>query len=60
MMNDQLIQVKEIKWNTQKKKASYMTDDDMQELRNTIVNNIEEHLKEHDWDAAFIKFFGGY
>jgi hypothetical protein len=37
-----------------------MTDDDMQELRNTIVNNIEEHLKEHDWDAAFIKFFGGY
>jgi hypothetical protein len=37
-----------------------MTDDDMQELRNTIVNNIEEHLKESDWDAAFIKFFGGY
>lgn len=36
-----------------------MTEDEMQELRNMIVESIDQLLEEYDWDKAFAKYLEG-
>jgi hypothetical protein len=33
-----------------------MTDDEMQELRDSIVEGIQQYFEAYDWDKAFIKY----
>ena len=36
-----------------------MTDDEMQELCNNIVEGVEQYFETYDWDKAFIKYLEG-
>lgn len=33
-----------------------MTDEEMQELQNKVVESIEEYFESYDWDKAFAKY----
>jgi hypothetical protein len=35
-----------------------MTDDEMQELRDSICEGIAEYFDNYDWDKAFEKYMG--
>ena len=35
-----------------------MNEEDMDALRHAIIEGIQGHLNDYDWDAAFTKFFG--
>jgi hypothetical protein len=36
-----------------------MTDDEMQELCNNIVEGVEQYFETYDWDKAFIRYMEG-
>jgi hypothetical protein len=33
-----------------------MTEDEMQELRNTIIEGVEQYFETYDWDRAFKRY----
>jgi hypothetical protein len=37
-----------------------MSEEEMNNLRHEIIDGISSLMEDRDWDAAFIKFFGGY
>jgi hypothetical protein len=36
-----------------------MTDDEMQELQDNIVESIQDYFDNYDWDKAFAKYLEG-
>ena len=36
-----------------------MTDEEMQELQNKVVESVQEYFDAYDWDAAFKKYLEG-
>ena len=36
-----------------------MTDEEMQELQNQIIEGIQEYFENYDWDKAFRKYMEG-
>ena len=36
-----------------------MTDDEMQELQDVIVDSIQDYFDNYDWDKAFTKYLEG-
>jgi hypothetical protein len=35
-----------------------MSEEEMQELQNRVVDNIQDYFDSYDWDAKFIQYFG--